>query len=225
MAEFLNNADPVLGLPALVLLVLGLICLLMAVIHLRKRRVFLSMTRGLVAVLLFGGAVALLLLAINLYTYQRLTYEKPVAELVFRKTGPQRYEARISTPRDRTGSVYRLSGDEWQLDARVLKWKPPANLLGLDARYRLERLSGRYRDLDQQREERLTAYGLATNQGLDLWSVIGRLKEYVDWVDTYYGSATYLPMANNARYEVVVTQSGLTARPLNEAAEQAVRGW
>lgn len=225
MAEFLNTPDPALGLPALLCLLLGLLALLTALVHLRRRRVFRSVTQGVIALLLFGGALVLLLLAVNLHTYQRLTYEQPVAELAFSRTGPQEFRVQLSTPAGRGSRNYRLYGDEWQLDARVLKWKPPANLLGLDARYRLERLSGRYRDVAQQRERRLSAYGLAPEEGLDLWSVVGRLKRYVDWVDAYYGSATYLPMADKARFEVVLTQSGLTARPLNEAARTAVQAW
>ena len=44
-----------------------------------------------------------------------------------------------------------MLGDEWQLDARVINWKPPATLLGLEPIYRLERLSGRYPDLVDER--------------------------------------------------------------------------
>jgi hypothetical protein len=40
-----------------------------------------------------------------------------------------------------------------------------------------------------------------------------------------YGSATYLPMADGADYEVTVSQSGLVARPLNDAARLAVGAW
>ena len=37
------------------------------------------------------------------------------------------------------------------------------------------------------------------------------------WADALYGSAVYVPMSDGARYQVVVSQSGLVARPLNEA--------
>ena len=67
--------------------------------------------------------------------------------------------------------MFVLSGDEWQLDARVLKWKGWANLFGLDAQYRLERVSGRYRDIEQERTGERTVYALAENPGLDLWKV------------------------------------------------------
>lgn len=224
MAEFLSTTDPVLGLPALILLLLGLFCLLMAAFHIRKRRLLPFFTQSIASLLLLGGALVFLLLGINLHTYQRLTYEQPVAELAFTRLAPQRYEVSITAVGAGTAS-YRLDGDEWQLDARVLKWKAPATLLGLDARYRLERLSGRYRDVNQQRERPQSVYGLPPEAGIDLWALLGTLGKYVDWVDAYYGSAAYLPMADGARYEVVLTQSGLIARPLNDKARTAVRDW
>ena len=68
-------------------------------------------------------------------------------------------------------------------------------------------------------------YNLAPDTGLDLWSLIGKLRRYVDWVDAYYGNAAYLPMADGARYQISITQSGLVARPVNEEARRAVNRW
>ena len=42
---------------------------------------------------------------------------------------------------------FEVLGDEWQIDARVLKWRALGTLLGFDTVYRLERLSGRYGDV------------------------------------------------------------------------------
>lgn len=225
MAEFLKLSDPGLAGAALISVLLGLICLVAALSRLRRRQLLRSGLQGLLAMVLLGGAALLILLGINLHTYQRLTYEKPVAELNFSQVGPQRFQARLTGVQGQSTAGYDLYGDEWQLDARVLRWKPPATLLGLDARYRLERLSGRYRDITQEMEAPRAVYNLAPDTGLDLWSLIGKLRRYVDWVDAYYGNAAYLPMADKARYEVSLTQSGLVARPVNEEARRAVNRW
>ena len=45
------------------------------------------------------------------------------------------------------------------------------------------------------------------------------------WVDALYGSVAYVPMSDGASYQVVVSQNGLVARPLNDAARQAVGAW
>ena len=116
-----------------------------------------------------------------------------------------------------------LAGDEWQLDARVLKWKGWANLLGLDAQYRLERVSGRYRQIEQERKDERTVYALSENPGIDLWTMSIDHRRWLPFVDAVYGSAVYLPMADGARYEVSITQSGLVARPVNDVAENRHR--
>jgi hypothetical protein len=107
----------------------------------------------------------------------------------------------------------------------VLKWQGWANLLGLDAQFRLERIAGRYRDIEQERKAERTVYALAQNPGLDLWEMSIRHRRWLPFVDAIYGSATYLPMAETARYEVRMTQTGLIARPLNAAAQAAAGSW
>ena len=44
----------------------------------------------------------------------------------------------------------RLTGDDWRVEAVVLKWKLPALLAGVPPLYRLDRLSGRYDDPGQE---------------------------------------------------------------------------
>jgi len=57
-----------------------------------------------------------------------------------------------------------LRGDEWQIDARVLKWRGMAVLIGFDTLYRLDRLSGRYRDITQERIGLRTVHSLSENK-------------------------------------------------------------
>ena len=95
--------------------------------------------------LLLAIAALLFVVSANLHTYARLTFERPVAEIVFQQRAPQSFNATLTQVPNGEIQMFVLSGDEWQLDARVLKWKGWANLFGLDAQYRLERVSGRYR--------------------------------------------------------------------------------
>jgi hypothetical protein len=54
--------------------------------------------------------------------------------------------------------------------------------------------------------------------GLDSWYWLNRFGDLLGFVDTRYGSATFLPMADGAVYEIKTTHGGLMARPLNERA-------
>src|SRR5690606_38107315 len=166
-------------------------------------------------------AALLFVVSANLRTYARLTHERAVAQIVFEQTGPQNFNVTLTQVPDGQIKMFVLAGDEWQLDARVLKWQGWANVLGLDAQYRLERVGGRYRDIEQERNAPRTVYALTDNPGLDLWQLATSRPGLVTFVDAMYGSATYMPMADGARYEISITPSGLIARPKNEAAEQA----
>lgn len=208
---------------ALVVAVFGGLLLILACQRLVRGRLLAAGGSLVMGVLLLAIAGLFFLVSMNLHTYARLTYERPVAEIVFEARGPQRYRATLMAMPEGQMQMFVLAGDEWQLDARVLKWKGWANLLGLDAQYRLERVSGRYRDIEQERHDERTVYGLSENPGVDLWRMSTQYPKWLPIVDAVYGSATYMPMADGARYQVSITQSGLIARPLNPAAESAAK--
>ena len=188
----------------------------------------LRLVRGTLYLLL-GGIVLLLvtgagLVAANLFTYARLTHEQEAARVTTRQLGERHFavslQAKKAPPKH-----FELRGDEWQIDARVLKWRGAGNLLGLDTLYRLERLSGRYGDVASERAAPRTAHELAEESALDLWALTRRYQRYVPLADAMYGSAAFVPMAEGAEYVVTVSSTGLVVRPGNEAARKAVGGW
>ncbi len=178
-----------------------------------------------------AGAAACLLLASNLYTYQRLVYEQPVAEITFQQLGEQEYRAAIDALDSDFKQVVNLNGDEWQLDAQVLVWQGIATLLGFDANYRLHRISGRYINIDEERERPRSVYSLVKkppyieDERFDLWQFAHDHQKRMKWVDAAYGSAVFLPMSNAAKYSVSISRTGLIARPVNDEARKAVSRW
>ena len=226
MIDSLARLDPralMIGIGAVGLL-LALPLELAAFRRLRRlqiaRGTMLFLSGAFVIALAAGGA----LLAMNLYTYARLTHEQEAARVSIRQLGDRHYvlsvETRTARPRH-----FQVHGDEWQIDARVLKWRALGNLLGFDTVYRFERLSGRYADITQERHAVRTVHSLAQDPGLDLWSLLRRHHQYVPLADALYGSGVYVPMAEGAEYSVTVSTSGLVVRPGNEAARKAVGGW
>jgi hypothetical protein len=207
-----------------VLLLLGLLCFVAAIRRLRRRRLMGGALGGATALVLFLLAAAAGLIAVNLRTYQRLTYEQPAGELQLTRTGEREFNAMLTYPTgEHAGFI--LNGDDWQIDARVLKWHGFAELLGFNAAYRLERISGRYGGIEDEQRQPRSVYSLNPPEHLDLWSLAHRYRSWVPWVDALYGSATYLPMADGALYQINVSQTGLVARPINQAAREAVGSW
>lgn len=210
---------------ALTLAGFGLLLFALAIQRLRRARFLAAGSSAFFGLLFLCIAGGFFIVALNLRTYARLTYEQPVAELVFESRGPQSYQVIVTQVPSGSMQILQVNGDEWQMDARVLKWRGWANLLGLDAQYRLERFSGRYRDIDQERNAPRSVYQLADNPGIDIWTMAANRSRWLPFVDAVYGSATYLPMANGARYRVTMSQTGLLARPLNDAAQGAISSW
>jgi hypothetical protein len=182
------------------------------------------MAHGAAALIFLLAGVCAVLVGTNLRSYQRLAYEQPAGELQLTKDADRQYDAVLTYP-DGQRASFALRGDEWQVDARVLKWHAFANLVGFDAAYRLERISGRYTRLEDERKEPRTVYDLHAAGRIDPWELAHRYRSWVPWLDALYGSATFLPMADGALYEIKVSQSGLVARPLNQAAREAVASW
>ena len=102
---------------------------------------------------------------------------------------------------------------------------PRATLLGLDPIFQLDRLSGRYSTVDEERSKVRSVHSLSEPVALDVWQFARKYPKLMPGVDAHYGTATYLPMAHGAIFEVTMTRTGLIARPINEEAENAVGQW
>lgn len=192
--------------------------------HARRRRPVRA-TRSLAGGVVSGAmGSASILLAFSYYGYGRLVDETLVSQIEFSEAAPGEYTARVMIAGE-LDRLLLLRGDEWQMDARIINWKPPATLLGLDPIYQLDRLSGRYSDIDEEMSEERTVHALSDEITLDVWRVARKFPVLLPGVDAYYGTATYLPMADGARFEVTLSRTALLARPLNEAAREAVGNW
>ncbi len=167
---------------------------------------------GITGVIAFAG--------LNLQTYKRLTYERPVATITFAAgEAPQTFLARVVFD---GGEVreYPLTGDEWEMRARVIKFTPMANMLGYDSVYKLDRLLSGYTRAVGDTTVRVEL--LSENPGLDVFEMIRERKGAAKWVDASYGSGVYNPMAAGLSYDVFMTQDALIARPANPATKTVV---
>ena len=185
--------------------------------------------RVLFGVGFLGLAGIVTLAGLNLQTYKRLVYERPVANITFEDAGePGLYRAYVvlegeTEPLAGPGyeNLQRMRGDEWSLGARVIKFKALANMLGYDAVYKLDRLQT----------------GFEADAGEDVSRVVVRLNEdpsrlarqaleefggSVGIEDAHYGSAVYNPMGDGLSYDIFMTQDALIARSANAATRARI---
>ncbi len=170
---------------------------------------------GLAGVIAFAG--------LNIQTYKRLTYERPVATVKFTAIPdqPDTYRADVvfsdgQALHQADGTAPVFHGNEWQIGAKVIKFKPMANILGYDSIYRLEHM----RSLDAMQfssdvvtEGKIDGIKIVpTEPGIDVGGLAAKYGSKFG-IDAEYGSATYQPMGDGYEFEVSITQDALIARP------------
>ena len=195
--------------------------------HWRARRRFSATHRSLWCVVFVLIAALGALTATALLGYRRLAAEALVAQINTDAIGPQRYAVRIQFP-DGSARQVDLDGDDWELDARVVKWSTGAVVLGAAPLYQLDRISGRYREIEQERTQPKSVVDLGSANAFDLWHLKQRCPRCLPWIDADYGSAAYLPMVDGGHFSVsLAAAGGLVARAAD--AETAVKlrdaGW
>ncbi len=206
-------------------LLLAIVTLLRSCASIKRSRLWRAGIYALLSISLFMASANGLLSILNIHSYHRLSHETELAQISFSRLEPQHYQADIRFVESGEINQFEVNGDEWQLSARFIKWKPPLTLLGMDNLYQLDRLQGRYRDIEQERIRPRSVYSLSSESPLDLWSISRKFVGYLPWLDAYYGSAVYLPMQDKAGFSISAGLGGLLARPLNVEASQAIENW
>jgi hypothetical protein len=183
---------------------------------------FVGFCRGVFGLTLLALCGVVALTAYDVYSYKQVLQEQVVATINFDQIEEQHYFAVLS---DKDGKEQRveLRGDQWQLDARIVKWQGYLATFGIKPAFRLERLSGRYYNIEQETTAKRTAHNVHNSlYGVDVWKIINSNPEWLPVVDAVYGSATYLPMKDGALFEISLSHTGLVARPINDVAREAV---
>lgn len=194
------------GFGAVAVILLGV-----AVRTFRARR-WLGTASGTTVGLLFASLAALsATLSVSTQGYRALTSEELAATITTVPTGPATFQAYVEFP-DGRDTTLAVSGDQVLVDARILKWRSVGNLIGLRTQYELDRLTGRYVGIDDERGAERTVHSLGAEAPLDLYALLERYSLLRLLVDAEYGSATFVDVTEPARFEVRVSTTGLLIR-------------
>jgi hypothetical protein len=217
--------------PTVILLVPALLLLLLALPLFaagRKARGVGRLLRGLVGLFCFLIALALGGLALVLHDYLHIADDVAVAHLGMKQLGPQHFRVDFAPVGAGAPRGVDLRGDQWEVDARVIRWVLPAQLAGFPPLYQLERIGGRYRDIAQERATPRSVQALNDEATFDIWTLKHRYPSWLPFVDADYGSGAYLPMVDGGRFDLFLnTRGGLVAKPADEAtkAKLTAAGW
>lgn len=204
MSQFLVILAAGLGLGSLLFLAGG-------VAALRRKRWIGSLGSAGTGALFLSLAALSATLGVSTQGYRALTLEEVAATITTVPTGPQAFQAFVELP-DGRDTTFHVLGDQLLVDAHILKWHPLANVLGVHTHYELDRLTGRYVEIEEERTRERSVHSLKAEKPADLYHLARRYTLLALLVDTEYGSATYIEVQRPARFEVRVSTTGLLVR-------------
>jgi hypothetical protein len=199
---------------------LSLIFFITTVAALRKKKLFSSAFRFVLALFALSLAGLFGMIVIATEGYRALTYEEIAAVVKTEPIGAKGFRVHFQFP-DGHEASYRLAGDALYVDAHILKWKPIVNILGLHTAYELDRVAGRYMDLNEERESIRTVFLLSRDKPVNMFTLRQRYSLFRPLLDAEYGSAAFINSDKPAHFEIRVSTTGLLIREVGcEAVPQ-----
>jgi hypothetical protein len=190
---------------------LSVVLLVLAVRAFRGRRWAGSMGSAGTGALFLSFAALAAVLGVSTQGYRALTLEEVAATVTTVPTGSRQFQAFVEFPDGRDTTLH-VMGDQLLVDAHILKWRPLANILGVHTQYELDRLGGRYVEIEDERSAPRSVHSLKSDKPVDLFHLARRYTLLAYLVDTEYGSATYITVQRPARFEIRVSTTGLLVR-------------
>jgi hypothetical protein len=199
---------------AVALLIFGVSLTIAGFVALMRARVGSFTIRTMLGLLLLalGGLAGMI--AVGIQGYQTLTREEVAAQISVSPVAPQRFAATFRYPDGRVANFI-IAGDEIYVDAHILKWQPLANMIGLHTAYELDRVGGRYHDIEQERRAERSVHSLSQEKPVNLFGLRQRHTILALLLDAKYGSATFVPVVQAAELELRVSTTGLLMRELS----------
>jgi len=177
-----------------------------------KKIKLIATSRNFVVTLLMISLSALFgTITISIHGYHALTKEELAATVIITPISNQNFKAQFIFP-DGSKQTFTLVGDQLYIDAHILKWKPIANIFGLHTSYELDRVSGRYSDLNDERNKVHTHYSLSQNKFFDMFDLRQKFELLSPLLDAEYGSASFINSNSSIEFKVMVSTTGLLIR-------------
>lgn len=174
--------------------------------HWVRSGVMLLMGSGLLAGGLLFGTIA-----VGTTGYRALTGQDVAVTVTAERISPDSIRAKFTFPGG-ISRTYRIAGDAIQIEAHVLKWRPPVTRLGLHAQYELDRVSGIYRRPIDQRTKPRTVLSLSVPKPVDFFDLATRFSLLEPLLGHEYREASVVPSRSAEIFEVRVTESELIVR-------------
>lgn len=181
---------------------------------------FFRSIRNFIFILLWNFFFGMMLFAgFFIHAFHAFSWEKPVADVLVEPTKKpkiSRVNLIVFSNSDTIKKdVFLVHGDYWMIEGDIVKWTYYGNFLGLNTRYRLSRLRGRFESIEEEKKTEPTIYSLSNLEGNLIWKTMYKLYKLLPFVRAVYGNAVYQSNQMYQKYRIYVTQSGFIAVPVD----------
>lgn len=185
-----------------------------------KRGWFFAFMKGVTGLFMLTTMVVCLFFILEIQSFKQMNAEKQLATIKMVQKGAQQFEVEFNRNSGQS-ETFNIQGDMWQLDAKVITWEGWLTLFGLKPGYRMERISGRYRSIEDERNKPRTVFEFKNSLSPGAVNV----GEFIPGINYRFGNAVYMPMIDGALFEVLITSKGISAKPVNDVAQNSLLGW
>jgi len=203
-------------IPAFVGLV-GVLMLVGGIMAVFKAKLGSGLLRVLFGGLTLAGAMIVGLIGLNLQTYAALSKERLAGQVVLKKTGDHVFTASLDLADDgklRGKPVdYQITGERVHISGPVVKFKPWANVIGVDSLFKVSEIYGTY--VDPNCTNTYTPRRETTeecNSG-DFFGCLGTSWKLLNLADLSHTSDSGQLMADGAVYDIYASQDAFELKP------------
>ena len=116
--------------------------------------------------------------------------------------------------------TFLFNADEWVLESRIVQWKSFLGITGARSYFQLERLSGRYLDIEKEKSMPRIVYGLQ-DSGDKMWELLYKYQRMIPFIEAVYGNSAFVRYERGKKFHVFVTNTGLMIKDVTEQKKRS----
>ena len=204
-------------IPAFVGLV-GVLMLVGGVLKLFKAHLGGGLMRILFGGLTLAGAMIVGLIGLNLQTYMQLSKERLAGQVTLKKVSEFDYTATIDLA-DAEGKLrgepktYQITGQRIHIEGPVVKFKPWANVIGMDSLFKVNEVYGTYVNPNCTNKYAPRREATEECKPGDFFGCLGQSWQMLNLADFSHTSASGQLMADGAVYDIFASQDAFELKP------------
>ena len=113
-----------------------------------------------------------------------------------------------------------FNADEWVIESRIVQWKSFLGITGARSYFQLDRLSGRYRDIEREKTMPRIVYGL-DGSGDKIWEFLYKYQRIIPFIEAVYGNSAFVRYESGKIFYVYVTNTGLMIKDMTQPKKRS----